>query len=267
MVRISSSTHHSSKTHTLSVCLVYIDAKIDIWSIGCVMMELILQHPFLQGESNEDQLACIAEVFGPIPKSWILTNPATPTTPSTPSIRPIAPPVTSPGRRTVNPGKSPSPTAAGQKKPFKRNSGTTYHPAIPAAIKHLSPQRRKSVIQLSQLTLPYKSPSGKWRKYNNRSLENMITSYCEESILPSLLSQQLQGFFELSDTSAIEKIRGIWRGNDDISVHGGGTSIKEEKEMMYDFFQHCFQYLPQERSSVQELMCHLWLNSKSEPEL
>ena len=37
---------------------------IDMWSLGCVMVELCLLAPLLEGEDTGDQLAVIVDVFG-----------------------------------------------------------------------------------------------------------------------------------------------------------------------------------------------------------
>jgi len=37
---------------------------IDMWSIGCILAELLTGHPLFAGEDEADQIACIAEVSG-----------------------------------------------------------------------------------------------------------------------------------------------------------------------------------------------------------
>lgn len=38
---------------------------IDMWSVGCILAELWTGYPIFPGENEQDQLACIMEVFGP----------------------------------------------------------------------------------------------------------------------------------------------------------------------------------------------------------
>jgi glycogen synthase kinase 3 beta len=40
------------------------DTQIDIWSVGCVMAELLLGHPLFPGESGVDQLVEIIKILG-----------------------------------------------------------------------------------------------------------------------------------------------------------------------------------------------------------
>ncbi|RKF62271.1 putative dual specificity protein kinase pom1 [Erysiphe neolycopersici] len=44
---------------------------IDIWSLGCIMAELYSGLPIFPGENEQEQLACIMEVFGPPEKHLI----------------------------------------------------------------------------------------------------------------------------------------------------------------------------------------------------
>lgn len=44
---------------------------IDIWSLGCIMAELYSGVPIFPGENEQEQLACIMEVFGPPEKHLI----------------------------------------------------------------------------------------------------------------------------------------------------------------------------------------------------
>jgi len=37
---------------------------IDIWSLGCVLAEMILGHPLFPGESSVDQMVEIVKVLG-----------------------------------------------------------------------------------------------------------------------------------------------------------------------------------------------------------
>ncbi|KAI5294481.1 hypothetical protein KEM52_003921 [Ascosphaera acerosa] len=38
---------------------------IDMWSLGCIMAELYTGYPIFPGENEQEQLACIMEIFGP----------------------------------------------------------------------------------------------------------------------------------------------------------------------------------------------------------
>lgn len=50
--------------------------KIDIWSVGCVMGELLLGQPLFPGESGIDQLVEIIKVLGtPSKEQIIMMNP------------------------------------------------------------------------------------------------------------------------------------------------------------------------------------------------
>ena len=42
---------------------------IDMWSLGCILAELLTGFPLLPGEDEPDQLACIIELLGTPPKS------------------------------------------------------------------------------------------------------------------------------------------------------------------------------------------------------
>lgn len=44
---------------------------IDIWSLGCILAELYAGYPIFPGENEQEQLACIMEVFGPPEKHLI----------------------------------------------------------------------------------------------------------------------------------------------------------------------------------------------------
>lgn len=44
---------------------------IDMWSVGCIMAEIYTGYPIFPGENEQEQLACIMEVFGPPEKHLI----------------------------------------------------------------------------------------------------------------------------------------------------------------------------------------------------
>jgi dual specificity tyrosine-phosphorylation-regulated kinase 2/3/4 len=44
---------------------------IDMWSVGCILAELFTGFPIFPGENEQEQLACIMEVFGPPEKHLI----------------------------------------------------------------------------------------------------------------------------------------------------------------------------------------------------
>lgn len=44
---------------------------IDMWSLGCILAELFTGYPIFPGENEQEQLACIMEVFGPPEKHLI----------------------------------------------------------------------------------------------------------------------------------------------------------------------------------------------------
>jgi dual specificity tyrosine-phosphorylation-regulated kinase 2/3/4 len=44
---------------------------IDMWSLGCILAELYTGYPIFPGENEQEQLACIMEVFGPPEKHLI----------------------------------------------------------------------------------------------------------------------------------------------------------------------------------------------------
>lgn len=44
---------------------------IDMWSLGCILAELLSGYPIFPGENEQEQLACIMEIFGPPEKHLI----------------------------------------------------------------------------------------------------------------------------------------------------------------------------------------------------
>ena len=44
---------------------------IDMWSVGCILAELLTGYPIFPGENEQEQLACIMEIFGPPDKALI----------------------------------------------------------------------------------------------------------------------------------------------------------------------------------------------------
>ena len=46
---------------------------IDMWSLGCILAELLTGYPLFPGEDESDQLACIIELFG-MPPQKVLDN-------------------------------------------------------------------------------------------------------------------------------------------------------------------------------------------------
>lgn len=44
---------------------------IDMWSLGCILAELYTGYPIFPGENEQEQLACVMEVFGPPEKHLI----------------------------------------------------------------------------------------------------------------------------------------------------------------------------------------------------
>ncbi|DAZ97155.1 TPA: hypothetical protein N0F65_004769 [Lagenidium giganteum] len=46
--------------------------EIDMWSFGCILVELFTGHPIFAGENEAEQVACIMEFFGPPPTAFLL---------------------------------------------------------------------------------------------------------------------------------------------------------------------------------------------------
>lgn len=47
------------------------DPAIDIWSLGCIVAEMVIGLPIFPGENEVDQMACITEVIGSAPQSMV----------------------------------------------------------------------------------------------------------------------------------------------------------------------------------------------------
>ena len=47
---------------------------IDMWSLGCILAELVTGQPLLPGEDEADQLACMMELLGAPPKALLLAS-------------------------------------------------------------------------------------------------------------------------------------------------------------------------------------------------
>lgn len=45
-------------------CNTY-ETSVDIWSVGCILAEMILRKPFLPGSGTQEQVELICEVLGP----------------------------------------------------------------------------------------------------------------------------------------------------------------------------------------------------------
>jgi len=48
---------------------------IDMWSVGCILAELYTGYPLFPGENEQEQLACIMEIFGPPEKYLVEKSP------------------------------------------------------------------------------------------------------------------------------------------------------------------------------------------------
>ena len=47
------------------------DLAIDMWSLGCILAELLTGYPLLPGEDEADQLSCIIELLGMPPQKLL----------------------------------------------------------------------------------------------------------------------------------------------------------------------------------------------------
>lgn len=47
------------------------DTKIDIWSVGCFLVEILMSKPLFQGDNEMRQLDIIFSILGtPTPETW-----------------------------------------------------------------------------------------------------------------------------------------------------------------------------------------------------
>lgn len=52
--------------------MVY-NQRIDMWSLGCILAELLTGHPLFMGENEQEQIACIMEIFG-VPEKFMISQ-------------------------------------------------------------------------------------------------------------------------------------------------------------------------------------------------
>ena len=74
----------------LIFCSTDYTTSIDIWSVGCVMAEMLIGHPIFPGESSVDQLVEIIKILGTPTKEEIYAMNPNYTQFKFPSIKPIA---------------------------------------------------------------------------------------------------------------------------------------------------------------------------------
>ena len=75
VIDFGSSCHENEKVYTYIQSRFYRSPEvilgmtygmpIDMWSLGCILAELLTGYPIFPGENEQEQLACIMEVFGP----------------------------------------------------------------------------------------------------------------------------------------------------------------------------------------------------------
>lgn len=56
---------------------IHVDEKVDIWALGCALVELVLGYPIFQGRSVPQVLAAQEAVLGPHPPGLLAMSPAT----------------------------------------------------------------------------------------------------------------------------------------------------------------------------------------------
>lgn len=49
----------------------YYTTAVDMWSVGCILAELLIRKPFLPGSDTENQLEVIVAVLGKPPAKYI----------------------------------------------------------------------------------------------------------------------------------------------------------------------------------------------------
>ena len=309
---------------------------------------MILQSPLFAGESNEDQLACIAELLGPFRKELFFVPAPTPTednananpqaaapiptnNKSNPSPAPVAAPPATPKASSISPamvnrqnsikGTNSSPIASHKKSPHPGNyllkqKSKSFNNA--GKNKDLT---NRPLSTIKTIALPYKSPSGKWRKYHSIQLETFLTNFFQDPIqqvpllflppISSASSPAASYYFQKkklfgnnarrppsspnnhqmrtprsrdgrvrtpsSSSRAASSGGGMGQSLDDeeavpvgptlLSIVQPGQSAEDamamELDMATNFLRNCLTYLASERSSIEELVCHLWFNNSS----
>ncbi|KAG8526800.1 uncharacterized protein KY384_008229 [Bacidia gigantensis] len=81
VIDFGSSCHENEKVYTYIQSRFYRSPEvilgmsygmpIDMWSLGCILAELLTGYPIFPGENEQEQLSCIMEVFGPPEKHLI----------------------------------------------------------------------------------------------------------------------------------------------------------------------------------------------------
>ena len=57
------------------VMRLHVDSAADIWSFGCILVELINNKPLFNGRSEREMFSCYTDVLGKIPKALLLQSP------------------------------------------------------------------------------------------------------------------------------------------------------------------------------------------------